>query len=150
MYAAAKTGRTTGRALLVFQRRLCSNWHESKYTFFCLFLRFFKRKLFIRKWGSKTPKTLKIVSATFLLVCFLGLNESIFQTKRNKHQCISITVCQLGGVNPTYERYILGPTPLNRHMSLVPKKWCCLFFIFLLCVYFADQNPSGLEFSGNT
>ena len=141
--------------------------------FVCFFV--FLRENFIRKWGSKTPKTLKIVSATFLLVCFLGLSESIFPTKRNvlllqllfwfsrkssfrilhfqvsrRYQCISITVCQLGGVNPTSERYILGPTPLNRHMSLVPKKWCCPFFIFLLCVYFAEQNPCGLEFSGNT
>ena len=33
-------------------------------------------------------------------------------------------VCQLEWVNPTYERYILGPILVNRHMSRVSKKKC--------------------------
>ena len=33
-------------------------------------------------------------------------------------------VCQLVGVSPTYERYILGPILVNRHMSRVSKKRC--------------------------
>ena len=45
--------------------------------------RFFKRNVFLRKWALKNTKTLKIVSATFLLVRFLSLNESTCQTRKN-------------------------------------------------------------------
>ena len=45
--------------------------------------RFFIRNFFLRKWALKNTKTLKIVSATFLLVRFLSLNESTCQTRKN-------------------------------------------------------------------
>ena len=45
--------------------------------------RFFIRNFFFRKWALKNTKTLKIVSATFLLVRFLSLNESTCQTRKN-------------------------------------------------------------------
>ena len=45
--------------------------------------RFFIRNFFLRKWALKNTKTLKIVSATFLLVRFLSLNDSTCQTRKN-------------------------------------------------------------------
>ena len=47
-------------------------------------------------------------------------------------------VCQLVGVSPTYERYILGPILVNRHVSSFQKTMLAIF-IFLLCVYFTDS-----------
>ena len=35
---------------------------------------------------------------------------------------LQFIVGQLGGVNPTYERYIFGPKLVNGHISRVSKK----------------------------
>ena len=67
----------------------------------------------------------------------------LFQWKR------STLLYQLGEFNPTYERYILGPTLVNRHVSGF-QKMMLVILSFLLCVYFTDQNPCRPEFSRNT
>ena len=42
-----------------------------------------KDKVYIISCNLVVVSTLKVVSATFVLVCFLSLNESTFQTRKN-------------------------------------------------------------------
>ena len=42
-----------------------------------------KKTLQIKKYIIRTSKRLKVVPATFLLVCFISLNESTCQTRKN-------------------------------------------------------------------
>ena len=53
---------------------------------------------------------------------------------------VGILVCQLGGVNSTYERYILGPTLVNWNMSRISKNDVSYFDFSSLCVFYRPES----------
>ena len=77
------------------------------------------QKTCLDKENYKPVSTLSNVSRFFERIMFHKVSD--FMTDKLSKKLI---VCQLEGVNPTYERYILGPITVNRHLSQVSKKQC--------------------------